>query len=248
MRNEKLGTAQFTLQKALQKLVTLLGENSTYVAIANERIGNIYYLMGNTRYANNYLEKSLNCYVTILGNDHPCVDNVLMTLGENDIIIGNFNRAEKRLRQALVNVEKTDGKKSIKFAKILAQLSDALIKSKKFKEAEEFNNESISIVQSIINSNKNIYTDLTNLWRLGYCNINSAKLKMAKNEYNLAENEFKKSRINLDSAPLHWWRIKIEALTEYRDLLRTLDRHEEAKNLNNQIKQLQLIVQLASIS
>lgn len=225
-----LSKAEPLFKEALEVREAKLGDDSEEVALSLNNLAAVYQAQGRYEAALPLFKKSLAVMERVHGKDHPQVGIALNNLAGIYRATGNFEAAEPLFKRSLVIWELAFGVEHQYVAAALTNLAELYYTQGRYAEAEPLFQRALAINERILGpTHLAVASGLTNLAAVQYARGNFAQaeplLKRAL--------EIKEQRLGVDHPQV------ATSLREYADLLRKLDRPEEAAIVEARVKNMQ---------
>jgi serine/threonine protein kinase/Tfp pilus assembly protein PilF len=225
----RLKEAETMYRQALLSLEKAYGSDNPELVSALDDLADIYIDLGSYRQAEENLKRSLNIMKKTFGPDHLRTGRCLANLGYLYLKTGRYGESEKQYQSAIAILEKEKGPEDSGIAEYLSDLGRLCFKTGKYKEADQHLKRGLAICDK---SGKKTDPEV----RAGILGNLGCLYYRGFGLYEEAESYFKNAlKIIEQNLGMHVSEAR-ETMKEYADLLRSLGKEKDAKELEAWIK------------
>jgi hypothetical protein len=224
------GEAEKLAMKSLERLTSVLGEDSISVAVALETVGIANLMVQKAETARPFLQRALAVRKTTLGERHPDYSNDLALLGNVYLEEKDFAKAESLFRDAAERERKLFGRRNARYLSVLSSLSASLVAERRLPESEAICRQVISALEE---------TGAQDTSFMASCLFNLSKVEGQYEDFE-AECADLQRALSLDERLLPPRSpMTAEILNHYAAVLRKLNRLDEAMQVEARAKAIQ---------
>jgi serine/threonine-protein kinase len=221
-----LDEALIYYEQALEMRRQSLGENHPDVAYSYDAVARIYNGQGQYKRAVQYYEKSLEIYEKTLGSDHAQLPNTIHSLAQAYQMIGNETEAENLHKRGLKIREDNWGLDHLRVYRSLEELGYFYMMAGRYLQAEIHFKRALKILEKEEGRGELLARLLSNLGETmrGMNHLGEAE------RYYVQALTIQEKRMDDNDPEIQ------ETIKAYVDLLRSMDRAEEARVLEKRLK------------